>query len=127
MPPRTPTTDIELRKFTNRGDFCWTYVATRPMLTENHTGCGLALNACASENGLTLRTPKENWGAEIRIYEEMCQRADDLNDPIDTEAERAKDEGQKAAILKRKEDSFVAWAENACEPFNHDEALPVPS
>lgn len=103
---------------------------TRPRVpyiySKNHKECGAALNTCASEKDLALHVDsKENWGAEIRIYEEMFQRADRLSNAIEAAAESEKDKDLKAAILKRMETSFVAWAKDACESFYNDEDLPV--
>ncbi|KFH64691.1 hypothetical protein MVEG_09423 [Podila verticillata NRRL 6337] len=98
------------------------------MFTENHAACGSALNTCASEDDLVLRAgPKEDWGAEIRIYEEMCLRADDLKSAIQTAAQIEKYKDLKAAIFKTMETSFVAWAKVACEPCNNNVVLPIPS
>jgi len=94
--------------------------------TKNHTACSAALYTCASEKGLEMSAgAKESWGVEEKMCEEMCQRANDLENAKEIAAEGAPDDEQKAAILKKKENSFVAWAKEACVPFNEDKSLPV--
>lgn len=68
----------------------------------------------------------------INHYNELCQRADDLEMAMEIALDEERDKDKKAEIIRLRDGhSLVAWSKEACEPFGNSlqklgDKLPIP-
>ncbi|KAF9944470.1 hypothetical protein BGZ72_002375 [Mortierella alpina] len=119
-------------------DFCWSQAARCFMYVENKTMCLYALNRCGSVPGLKtenvlagdgeIRDP-DSYKVFIGYYKEMCQRAADLKNAMELEAQRQLNGFNDGTIIngdaisdkilnEMRTNSAVVWSAEACVPYH---------